>query len=131
MLSIAVIPVLTAILLFRYIQSKKSVDMIHCLPIKRVKLYDNHIFIGILILVVPVLITALSALLLKEALNLNNYRFHFTVKTVASWTGRTILFNIVIFLSSVLVGMFTGLSSAQGILTYIFLFLPMRINYLD
>jgi ABC-2 type transport system permease protein len=126
MLSIAVIPVLTAILLFRYIQSKKSVDMIHCLPIKRVKLYDNHIFIGILILVVPVLITALSALLLKGALNLNTTDF--TVKTIASWTGRTILFNIVIFLSSVLIGMFTGLSSAQGILTYIFLFLPRGLT---
>jgi ABC-2 type transport system permease protein len=129
-LSTAVIPVLIAILLFRYIQSKKSVDMIHCLPIKRVKIYDNHIFIGILFLVVPVLITALAALLLKGALNLNNTDIHFTVKTVTSWTGSTILFNIVIFLSSVFVGMFTGLSSAQGILTYIFLFLPMGLTTL-
>lgn len=128
--STLVIPVLTAILLFRYIQSKSSVDMLHCLPIKRVKLYDNHIFIGILLLIVPVIITALSALLLKEALNLNTTDIHFTVKTLASWTGTAILFNIVIFLSSVFVGMLTGLSTAQGILTYIFLFLPIGLTTL-
>ncbi|GCD10820.1 DUF6449 domain-containing protein [Clostridium tagluense] len=130
MVSIAVIPVLTAILLFRYIQSKKSVDMIHCLPIKRVKLYDNHIFIGILILTVPVIITALSALLLKGALGLNTTGIHFTVKNVISWAGITILFDTFIFLLSVFVGMFTGLSAAQGILTYIFLFLPMGLTTL-
>ncbi|MBZ9622420.1 DUF6449 domain-containing protein [Clostridium sp. FP2] len=130
MVSIAVIPVLTAILLFRYIQSKKSVDMIHCLPIKRVKLYDNHIFIGILLLIVPVIITALSALLLKGALGLNTASIHFTVKNVISWAGITILFNTFIFLLSVFVGMFTGLSAAQGILTYIFLFLPMGLTTL-
>ncbi|MBU3127816.1 DUF6449 domain-containing protein [Clostridium tagluense] len=130
MVSIAVIPVLTAILLFRYIQSKKSVDMIHCLPIKRVKLYDNHIFIGILLLIVPVIITALSALLLKGALGLNTAGIHFTVKNVISWAGITILFNTFIFLLSVFVGMFTGLSAAQGILTYIFLFLPMGLTTL-
>ena len=128
--STAVIPVLTAILLFRYIQNKKSVDMIHALPIKRGKLYDNHIFIGILILIVPVIITALSALLLKEALNLNTATIHFTIKNVTSWASLTILFDIVIFLSSVLVGMFTGLSTAQGILTYIFLFLPIGLTTL-
>ena len=130
MLSTAVVPVLTAILLFRYIQSKKSVDMIHCLPIKRVKLYDNHIFIGILLLIVPVIITSLCTLLLNEVLNLIDPNIHFTVKSVISWTGKTILFNTVIFLSSVFVGMLTGLSSAQGILTYIFLFLPMGLTTL-
>lgn len=130
LISTAVIPVLTAILLFRYIQNKKSVDMIHSLPIKRGKLYDNHIFIGILLLVVPVIITALSALLLKESLNLNTATIHFTIKNVVSWASITILFNIVIFLSSVLVGMFTGLSTAQGILTYIFLFLPIGLTTL-
>ncbi|MBW9145419.1 ABC transporter permease [Clostridium sp. CM027] len=130
LMSTAVIPVLTAILLFRYIQNKKSVDMIHALPIKRVKLYDNHIFIGILLLVLPVIITALSSLLLKESLNLNTANIHFTVNNVMFWAGLTILFNIVIFLSSVLVGMFTGLSTAQGILTYIFLFLPLGLTAL-
>jgi ABC-2 type transport system permease protein len=127
---IVVIPVIAAAALFRYLQSKKSVDTIHCLPIKRIKLYDNHIFTGIILLIAPVIITALTALILKGALNLNNLDIHYTVDAVLIWAGTIILFNTVIFLFSVLIGMITGLSTAQGILTYIFLFLPFGLGML-
>lgn len=41
--------------------------------------------------------------------------------------GITILFNIVIYLAGVSVGMLTGLSAVQGALTYIFLLLPVGL----
>ncbi|WP_066826418.1 DUF6449 domain-containing protein [Clostridium tepidiprofundi] len=119
------LPVLTAIILFRYIQYKKSVDMIHCLPLKREKIYDSHIFAGMIVLIMPVVIVAIVSLLLKITLGIgDNY---FTAKMVFSWGGITIIFNIIIFLFTVFIGMLTGSSTAQGILTYIFLFLPVGL----
>lgn len=124
------VPVITAVALFRYIQNKKSADMVHSLPIKRLKLYDNHIFTGVILLVIPVIITGLIALILKISLNLNDAEIYYTVRDILLWAGTTILFNVFIFLFSVLIGMLTGLSTAQGILTYIFLFLPFGLSIL-
>lgn len=127
---LVVFPVLTAIFLFRYIHSKRSVDMIHCLPLKREKLYDNHVLIGLLFLVLPVIITALISWLLKVVLNLNDLNIHYSVEDILIWAGITIILNITIFLFSVLMAMLTGLSTAQGILTYIFLFIPCGLGLL-
>lgn len=128
--SIFIIPVITAIFLFRYLQNKNSVDMIHSLPIKRVTLFDSHVLFGIMTLVIPVIITAIISFILKSTLNLNDLEMHFTYNQIFVWCETTILFNVFIFLFSVLIGILTGLSTAQGILTYIFLLLPAGLGLL-
>jgi ABC-2 type transport system permease protein len=68
--------------------------------------------------------------ILKQTLNLNDLSIHFTYHQVFLWCGTTILFSIFIFLFSVLIGMVTGLSITQGMLTYIFLLLPAGLGFL-
>ncbi|MFT5872505.1 MAG: ABC-2 type transport system permease protein [Clostridium sp.] len=128
--SMLIVPVITAMFLFRYIQNKNSIDMLHSLPIKRVSLYDNHVFFGIMTLIIPVIVTTIISCILKNTLNLNDSSLHFTYNQIFVWSGTTILMSVFIFLLCVLIGILTGLSTAQGLLTYIFLFLPAGLGIL-
>lgn len=124
-----VIPVILAILLFRYMHVKKSSDMIHSLPIKRGNLYNNHIFVGTLLLIIPVVVTMIASIMINSTLSYNQY-YKEAVYTIdiLRWGGITIILSTLIFIFSVLVGMFTGISAVQGVLTYIFLFLPVGLT---
>lgn len=121
------VPILLAIFLFRYMQVKISSDTIHSLPIKRDVLYRSHVFIGVLLLIIPVVINGFILVLLNKSVDLGQY---YRIYNVLQWTGITILMNLVFFLICVLVGMIVGSSVMQGALTYIFLFLPMALSVL-
>lgn len=116
-----IFPVLLGIFLFRYIQTKSSTDMMHSFPIKRTVMYKTHIFVGILMIVIPVIIIAIISSILNNVFNLSDY---YNTIDIFKWMGFTILIDIVAFMSCVLVGMITGISVVQGVLTYILMFLP-------
>jgi len=121
-----VVPVLTGMLLFRYLQSSKAVDMMHALPIKREILYNTHLSAGIIILFVPVIITALVSWAIINSLGIEYVKS----LDIFTWLGISLLINLLLFISSVATGMFTGMSSVQGVLTYILLFLPTGLSLL-
>lgn len=123
---IMIIPVLTGLFLFRYLQSSKAADMEHSLPIKRDTLYNTHILAGIIILSVPLLITALLSWAVISGLGIDALNG----MMVLSWLGICLLINLLFFMLSVATAMITGMSSVQGILTYIFLFLPTGLSVL-
>ncbi|TYR80690.1 multidrug ABC transporter permease [Priestia megaterium] len=115
------VPVLLGIFLFRYIQTKASADYIHSLPVRRETLFHQNIFIGSILLIVPVLITAIIVGLIKGMLNTADL---YTLKDVILWASYTIMFNLFVFFGTVAVGMFTGMSVLQGIFLYILFLLP-------
>jgi hypothetical protein len=121
------VPVLLAIFLFRYMQVKVSADMIHSLPIKRDTLYRTHVFIGILILVIPVVIVGAISASLNITLGLDHY---YNIYDVIQWTQITVLMDLVFFFTCIFVGMLVGSSVLQGGLTYILLFLPLGLTML-
>ncbi|WFD11490.1 DUF6449 domain-containing protein [Tepidibacter hydrothermalis] len=129
MILMGVIPVILAILLFRYMHVKKSTDMIHSLPIKRGNLYNNHIFVGTVLLILPVIVTTIACIILNSTSNYNDYykEVLYTID-ILRWGGITIILSILIFMFTVLVGMITGISAVQGVLSYIFLFLPVGLT---
>ncbi|MDX8360518.1 DUF6449 domain-containing protein [Cytobacillus sp. IB215316] len=124
---IITVPVVLAILLFRYLQTKRSVDFIHSMPIKRTTIFHHHMIFGAINLVLPVILTACIAVVLRSTLQLDAY---ISLIDIFSWSGSIVLFTLFIFIISVFVGMFTGLSVAHGILTYIFLLFPYGITVL-
>lgn len=121
------IPILLAIFLFRYLQTKSASDFMHSLPIKRTTLFSQYIGIGVLYLVVPVLINAVVLIILNQSLNLSAI---YTIPEVFSWAGLTIVFLLLMFLAGVFVGTLTGVSAVQGVLTLILLFFPAGIMWL-
>ncbi|HAG10181.1 MAG TPA: hypothetical protein DCK76_02050 [Desulfotomaculum sp.] len=119
-------PVLTALLLFGYLQNGKAADMAHALPVKRETLYHTHILAGLIFLFVPLIITALAAWALVAGLGIPKV----SGQDIATWLAISLLFNLLYFITGVATGMFTGLSGVQGVLSYILLLLPSGLSML-
>ncbi len=121
------VPVILSIILFRYLQVKVPADFIHSLPIKRSALFHHHALIGIFILIVPVVITAIFIVIEHGALGLADY---FSILDITKWAGLTIVMNVFVFALTTLIGAVTGISAVSVVLTYIFLVFPAGIMIL-
>ncbi|OIJ18138.1 hypothetical protein BKP45_11115 [Anaerobacillus alkalidiazotrophicus] len=124
---LSVIPVLLALVLFRYVHVKLSTDYIHSLPIKREALYHQHVLFGLGVLVIPVFFIGLILLIISSFIELPHL---LSLADIATWMGTTILFTVFIFMAAVFAAMFTGMSVLQGVLTYILLFFPAGVTML-
>jgi ABC-2 type transport system permease protein len=121
------VPVLLAIFLFRYMHVKLSADYIHSLPIKREALFHQNLLFGIVMLLIPVLITGIILMLLSGFVDAPKI---LNITMISQWVGTTILINTFVFTSSVFVAMFTGSSVFQGVLTYILFIFPAGVSIL-
>ncbi|MGE5396843.1 MAG: hypothetical protein ACM3MK_04825, partial [Chitinophagales bacterium] len=122
-----IVPVLLALRLFRYLQERNQAVLVHSLPIRRETLLHTHAITGVIMLVLPVLLTALACWALLTGLNLEAY---FSGADIGLWLGTTVLIDLVMFTAAMFVGICTGLSVMQGILTYIMLLLPTGLGTL-
>lgn len=117
---LVLVPILTGLWLFRYLQADKTADMIHALPVKRETLYSTHILSGIIYLFIPLIITALVSWILVGGLGIESVGGLHILK----WLGISLLLNLLFFMATVFTGICTGISTLQGILTLILLVLP-------
>ena len=119
-----VIPVLLAVFLFRFLQVKALSDFIHSLPLSRKQIYAHHVVAGIVYLLLPILLTAFTLLILYWSMDVGQI---YTLTDIGVWLGTIIVLALLIFSASVFIGVITGLSALQAILTYIFLLLPVGL----
>jgi ABC-2 type transport system permease protein len=119
-----IIPILLAVFLFRYLQVKSASDLMHSFPITRQQLFHHHILTSFLLLTVPVVLTALVVAILSVILQLGEY---VSLTDLFIWMGSTLLIDYFLFLVGVFVGMLTGISVVQGVLTFIILLFPVGI----
>ncbi|WP_077622767.1 DUF6449 domain-containing protein [Sediminibacillus massiliensis] len=124
MMFIFVIPVLLAVFLFRYMQTKKASDFMHSLPISRESLYNHHVFTGIALLIIPVFLTALVLIVMHLTTGASDY---YELTQVWEWAYAVIVLSLIMFFSAVFVGVFTGISSIHAVLTYLLLLFPAGI----
>lgn len=119
-----ILPLLLGIFLFRYMQVKLSSDFIHGLPIRREQLFIQQMLTGTILVIVPFFLNAAILWLIgffipaPELLSLSS---------VGEWLGLMILMNLFVFYVTVFVGMFTGISVLQAVLTYILFVFPTGI----
>jgi ABC-2 type transport system permease protein len=125
-MSLIIVPVLTGLLLFRYLQDSQASDMLHTLPVKRETLYNTHVISGIVFLFVPVILTGLVSWALVAGLGIE----HVNSANILDWLFTSLLINLLFFICSVAVGMITGMSTIQGVLSYILLLLPSGLSLL-
>ncbi|AFQ44269.1 DUF6449 domain-containing protein [Desulfosporosinus meridiei] len=124
---ICTVPVLMAVLIFRYLQVDKSAVMMHSLPLKRSSHYASHCLAGFVLLIIPAVLTSLIMILLENFTVLGSF---YTLPKIFSWLGLNIFFCLFFYSIAVLVGMFTGSSVAQIVLSYIIQILPIGIYVL-
>lgn len=126
LLLLFIMPVLTGVLLFRYLQTGEEVSFHHVLPFKRETLYHTHILSGVIILLAPVIVTWALVLLLIGIYDINVIN----VSYLYSWLVLSILINLVMFFTCVMVGTVTGMSFLQALLTFILVLLPSGLGIL-
>ncbi|MGR9047815.1 DUF6449 domain-containing protein [Halobacillus faecis] len=120
-LFLLVMPLLMAVFLFRYLHVKGASNFAHSFPMRRGKLFNHHIFSGMILLLLPILLNYLILLIASGVTDVTEY---YTMTNASYWLWLFATMSILIFMAGVFVGTLTGLSAVQGILTYILLFLP-------
>lgn len=110
-------PVLTAVVLFRYLQSSSSVTMMHALPFSRFKLYISNLISGLLLILSPLFLNGLIMLVIaKPAFNewamdpaaqTTAINF-FTRSAVLNWMWQSLLIVLVVYAISVFAGLVTA-----------------------
>ncbi|ENH97166.1 multidrug ABC transporter permease [Gracilibacillus halophilus YIM-C55.5] len=126
-LTIIIVPVITGIFAFRYLQLKSSADFIHSLPLKRGKLFDQHYLIGYLMMIIPLTFIAVIMYVLSMTMDVGTI---YQMKDIGPWFGQMVLVVTLLYVFTVLIGQISGISAVQGGLSYIFLLFPYGITIL-
>ena len=119
-----VFPVIVATLVFRYLQTSKSVTAMHSMPYTRLRLYVNNVLSGLIMVLIPFIINLVVILWLKGLTQFGNIM---ELQEIWKYFGISTMISITVYAISVMVGMFTGSSIAQMVFTYILNFLPLAI----
>jgi ABC-2 type transport system permease protein len=119
------VPVVAGVMVFRYLQTEASADYVHSFPIRRESLYVNHVIGGIVLLIVPILITT-GVLFAVVKMN-PVLRAVVTNAEIWNWAGIIALCSVFVLAATVFIGMMTGMSTIQAILSFIFLLLPFGL----
>ncbi|MFM9276585.1 ABC-2 transporter permease [Paenibacillus jiagnxiensis] len=125
MIFVLSLPVIAGVFITRYIQSRPAADLYHSLPLRREHLLTAHITSGLLLLIVPVWLTAAITALLSGRHDLD---YVFTLSDVLSWAVTVTVITLFLYSFSLLVGMCTGQSIFQAVAVYALLFLPMVLR---
>lgn len=88
--------------------------------------HNTHLFSGLIFLLVPIVITALVTWAVVSGLKMD----FVTNEHMIDWLKVALVANLFFFFSTVAVGMITGLSILQGLLTYILLLVPYGLSML-
>jgi ABC-2 type transport system permease protein len=124
-LILLVVPVLAGVMLLRFIQRQGSSDLYHSLPLRREHLLTAHFISGLILLLVPVWLTAGVTVLVNMSAELP-YIFH--INDIGSWALVVSVITIFLFTFTVFVGICVGQSLLQTVVVYILLLLPYYLS---
>ena len=105
-----VVPVVAAVVLYRYLHSPGSVTMVHGLPLTRSKIFNSNFLSGLILVVLPLIATTIILLLLaKPVFEVGSGVDLFTTTLALQW-----LWQSLIVVSSVYgIGVFAGVVSGN------------------
>jgi ABC-2 type transport system permease protein len=115
------VPVLAGVVLLRFIQRQGSSDLYHSLPLRREHLLTAHLISGLILLLVPIWLTAGVTALLNTSVELP---FIFHINDIGSWALVVSVLTIFLFAFTVFVGICVGQSLLQSVVVYALLLLP-------
>lgn len=118
----AVIPVIIAVLAYRYIQKGRQASLYHSLPITRAALFFNSLVSSLILYILPLLINVFVMGLLNSFSFLSDF---YTMGLIFKWFGLSLFYGILFMSMTIFVGMFTGSSVAQMAFVYILNLLPL------
>lgn len=126
------VPIVSSVTVFRYLHTSNSTTMIHSLPYKRKHLFFINYFSGLILSLIPVVLTYICFLLISKPVY---YNIHdnfgtiiekqniFSMGMINGWFLHTILIIITVYYFSILAGMLSGTTASHFILSLILIFL--------
>jgi ABC-2 type transport system permease protein len=124
MLFAVTVPVAAGLFLFRYLQAKPSSDLWHSLPLRREHLLVSHTVSGMILLLIPIWLTAVVAALVQP---LDGNMYIYSIPNVLEWCLTLSILTLFLFIFSMFVGICTGQTVLQGAVIYILLLLPVAM----
>ncbi|MEK3948584.1 multidrug ABC transporter permease [Paenibacillus sp. FSL H7-0703] len=115
------VPVLAGVMLLRFVQRQGPSDLYHSLPLRREHLLTAHFISGLILLLVPVWLTAGVTAWVNTSVELP-YIFH--IHDIGSWALVVSVLTIFLFTFTVFVGTCVGQSLLQTVVVYVLLLLP-------
>ncbi len=112
-----VMPILAAVIIFRYLQGIGSTTMMHSLPFSRRKLYVSNLLSGLMLVVTPMLLNGVILLILsKPAYDpwlyqngiMENLVNEFSRGAILQWIWQSFLIILVIYAIAVFAGLVTA-----------------------
>ena len=122
---ILVIPVIVGTILFSYKNKKKSTTFYHSLPISKKSLFTTNLITGFWIIWLPIVVNSIVLILINVFTPLSQW-YHVT--DILSWTIFMIVACSVIYALTIFVGMFTGITIANILLTCIIYVMPFLLG---
>lgn len=116
-----VVPSVVALLVFRFVHSKKQAVFIHSLPVSRKANYISSLSAAFTLMIVPIIINGL----ILTVISLCGYGKYFTVANCLSWIGYNLAGIFLMFSCAVFAANLTGNSfaaAAINIFMHVFLF---------
>lgn len=122
LLIVAVLAVVIGALVLRYMQTSKSVTLLHSMPFTRLQLYASNWLSGFILLIIPILA---NFLILVSLFVFTKYGQIMQIEILWKWLAIVSMTSVSLYSISVMVGCFTGSSIAQIVFTYILNLLPV------
>ena len=122
LLIVAFLAVVIGALVLRYMQTSKSVTLLHSMPFTRLQLYASNWLSGFILLMIPILV---NFLVLISLYAFTKYSAIIDIDILWKWLAIVLMTSVSLYSITVMVGCFTGSSIAQMLFTYILNFLPI------
>ena len=106
------VPTITALLIFRYVHSKKSAIFTHSIPVTKKANYFSSLLASITLMFVPVILNGI----ILAIISLSGYGIYFGVADALTWTGINLFALFIMFSVSAISSMLTGNSFAMVII---------------
>lgn len=100
-----ILAVITAVIVFNYINSKTQIDFFHSLPMTRTKMFIQNCLIGLAVFAIPFIFNMMLASVVPTFFGIGNL---VSAGTVWALIGFTMLFYVVIFMITLLAVMLCG-----------------------
>ncbi|MDO4552326.1 MAG: hypothetical protein Q4C22_02205 [Bacillota bacterium] len=109
-------PVISAVVLFRFLQGASSVAMLHSMPFTRQRLFNSNFLSGLIMLLGPILLVALILLAISKPVYDGSALYGgaafaenvFSSAAILSWLGESAIILGVVFAVAVFAGVVTG-----------------------
>ena len=108
MLLAMVVPTVAALLIFRFLHSKKQAVFIHSLPVNRTAIFTSSIFAGFTLMLAPVVLNGIILM----GISLSDYGVYFSAIDCLKWIGYNALGIFMMFSCAVFSANLTGNSFA-------------------